>query len=141
MERHDIPKHRWQKWVIYGLVCAALGTLGFCCLFVFFEPTGVDAEVYDLIEELKGNPPSYIEDKIQWMGLGFLLKKKPEPREDKWEIAEDLIKIGKPAVGKLIETLKYENPDVCIYAASSLGQIDDARVVDPLIMALNDEDA
>jgi len=51
-----------------------------------------------------------------------------------------LIKIGKSAVGPLIESLKDESAEVRKTAAAILGSIGDSRAVDPLIEVLNDVD-
>lgn len=53
--------------------------------------------------------------------------------------AEELIKIGKPAVEPLIAALKGENPYVREFAAVTLGEIRDRRAVEPLIVTLNDK--
>jgi hypothetical protein len=51
-----------------------------------------------------------------------------------------LIKIGKPAVGPLVASLRNEDWIIRAFAAAVLGKIEDPRVVKPLILALKDED-
>jgi HEAT repeat protein len=55
--------------------------------------------------------------------------------------AEDaLVKIGKPSVQPLCDALKSENADVRRDAAETLGKIGDARAVEPLILAVKNQD-
>lgn len=51
-----------------------------------------------------------------------------------------LVKIGKPAVESLIETLQNGDPQVQQLAAGALGRIGDARAVEPLINAMQSGD-
>jgi len=52
---------------------------------------------------------------------------------------EALRRIGEPAVGPLIESLKDRDEDIRGGAANALGEIGDRRAVEPLIQALKDE--
>jgi HEAT repeat protein len=54
--------------------------------------------------------------------------------------AESLIKIGAPAVEPLISALQYREWRMRKAATEVLGKIGDARAIDPLIAALEDED-
>jgi HEAT repeat protein len=54
------------------------------------------------------------------------------------EVAETLIKVGKPAVPALIAALKDNDSDVRWWAAESLGKIGDNSAVPTLIEALRD---
>jgi HEAT repeat protein len=54
------------------------------------------------------------------------------------EATRSLIKIGSPAVPKVIEALKSPGPDVRKYAARALGIIQDKRAEEPLISVLGD---
>jgi HEAT repeat protein len=51
---------------------------------------------------------------------------------------KSLVEWGEPAVQWLIEALRDEDGDVSWHAASALGEIGDARAVEPLIKALRD---
>lgn len=51
-----------------------------------------------------------------------------------------LVNIGEPSVVMLIETLQDGDIEAAGYAAKALGEIKDARAVEPLISALNNED-
>lgn len=53
---------------------------------------------------------------------------------------KELVKIGKPAVESLIQSLKDRKESVRGEAAEALGEIGDERAVGPLIHALKDED-
>ena len=46
--------------------------------------------------------------------------------------------IGEPAVQPLIQAVN-DNPDIMAFLAKALGEIGDARAVEPLIQALKDE--
>ena len=52
-----------------------------------------------------------------------------------------LVKIGKPAVGPLIEKLTYKNSGIRKLVAWGLGAIGDNRAVEPLLVVTKDEDA
>jgi HEAT repeat protein len=54
--------------------------------------------------------------------------------------ADELCKIGEPAVDPLIKALKDDNPSVRSYAAGALGIIGDHKATDPLIKTLKDND-
>ena len=68
---------------------------------------------------------------------------KDEDRDVRTGAAEALRKIGEPAVDPLIKALKDENSDALVreVAAECLGEIGDARAVEPLIQALKHKDA
>jgi HEAT repeat protein len=57
-----------------------------------------------------------------------------------WNVADALVKIGKPAVNQLITFLRDENWEVRKNVAEILGRIKDNRAVKPLIASLNDRD-
>jgi len=63
-----------------------------------------------------------------------------EDKEFGSNIADALVKIGKPAVKPLISALQDENKEVRKNAARALGEIKDRRAVRPLIAALDEED-
>jgi HEAT repeat protein len=58
----------------------------------------------------------------------------------RWKVAEALSKIGEPAVSSLIAALSHADDDVRWKAAIALGEIKDARAVDPLVRLLSDPD-
>ena len=53
---------------------------------------------------------------------------------------DDLVKLGKPAVPKLIEALKSDSTFARATTAEALGEIGDPKAVDPLIASLKDDD-
>jgi HEAT repeat protein len=55
------------------------------------------------------------------------------------QVADALVKIGKPAVEPLIGCLKNDNPDVRANAARALGCLGDQRSVEALIICLMDQ--
>ena len=71
---------------------------------------------------------------------GLIEALKDEDEHVRSGAAEDLRKIGEPAVGPLIEALKDEDWRVRMRTAWALGEIKDARAVGPLTEALKDED-
>lgn len=58
-----------------------------------------------------------------------------------WEVRKALVQIGRPAVEPLTESARAVYPQERKAAIEILGQIRDERSVDPLIAALQDEDA
>lgn len=58
----------------------------------------------------------------------------------RWKVAEALASIGSPSVDVLIAALSHPDDDVRWKAAIALGEIHDARAVEPLIRLLSDPD-
>lgn len=61
-------------------------------------------------------------------------------KPDRWQYAEALEKVGKPAVEYLIHALKDRDKWVRYVAADALGNIGDPCCADELVIALTDED-
>ena len=96
----------------------------------------------------------YPDDDVRWKaaialgGIGnpdaiepLILLLSDEDRFVKSRAAHALSMIGKPAVGRLISELKHGDPDKRWGAALALGKIKDATAVEPLILALADDQA
>jgi HEAT repeat protein len=98
------------------VICAAVLLAGGGFAW-YWQATAVDRRVAALVGELQGDE-----------GRGW------------WEIADDLVAIGPPAVGTMTEMLSDPDGAVREFATSVLGRIGGEYSVEPLILALTDED-
>lgn len=105
-------------------------------------------DVKGLISALKKNDVEYryrsaialgeIGDPVAIEPLSHLLS--DENSGVRWEAAEALGKIGKPALDVLITALKDEDDDLRWRAAIALGDINEPDAIEPLISTLGDSD-
>ena len=99
--------------------------------------------VEPLILALK-HKDKYVREKAAEILTYIAWKPKKEAEKTFYLIAkgewDELGQLTEPAVDSLIRALEYEDKNIRMHVAETLGKIGDERAVDPLIHALEDED-
>ena len=125
-----MTRRRKRLLVVLAIVLLAAG--GFAW---YWQATAADRQFNALLDEVREEEAGLVEGLRAKLGLG---KDRPTGRE--WlEVADDLAKLGPSAVPELIRALRDSDREVRAFAAWALGELGDARGVEPLIAALNDE--
>ena len=125
---------RRRKTLLVVLAAVVLTAGGFAW---WWQATAVDRQVNTLLDEVRREEPWLVKRWLIKLGLA----KQPAPARTQRTILNDLVVLGPPAVGPLIEALKDEHPVVRYCAAMALDALGDARAIEPLAGALNKENA
>ena len=126
-----MTRRRKTLLVALALVLLAVGSFAW-----YRHATAVDRQVNALLAEVRTEEPALVDRWLIKIGLG----KDRRTARRVYEVVEDLAKLGPPAVPALIRALQDRDIMVQLVAAEALGDLGDARGVEPLIVVLKDDD-